>query len=210
MVVHRASRAHQQRTVNGAALRCHCGVPIVSLNSSAWQSSQRRSIAVVATIDRLRWSQCGGVEEVRNTAQRRSGGLTTRRCCHRCETCGSTSCRPEPSTATSKSLLDSQCSTECEYTKRTEYEFAATCTTRNPPRVGSGPTAATARVARRMTCCIVACRMSHWRDSRFGSPMEAVREKAVQDAFHLCAAPHVCLAAASQPSDAPWTACCTY
>jgi hypothetical protein len=37
-VVHRASRAHQQRTVNGAALRCHCGVPIVSLNSSAWQS----------------------------------------------------------------------------------------------------------------------------------------------------------------------------
>ena len=77
-----------------------------------------------------------------------------------------------------------------------------------PLRVGSGPTAATARVARRMTCCIVACRMSHWRDSRFGSPMEAVREKAVQDAFHLCAAPHVCLAAASQPSDAPWTACC--
>ena len=76
----------------------------------------------MATIDPLGWSQCGGGEEVRNTAQRRSGGLTTRRCCHRCETCGSTSCRPEPSKATSKSLLDLQCSTECEYTKRTEYE----------------------------------------------------------------------------------------
>ena len=122
MVVHRVHQQHS--TVNGAALRCHahysdsvahCGIPVVSAAALSNHAAYGLSIVyccgnrpmAVATVRR---------RSVRNPAQRRSGGLTTRRCCHRCETCGSTSCRPEPSTATS-TYLPYRTVQQCEYTQ---------------------------------------------------------------------------------------------